>query len=82
MAVVEETMEILERYHLPNQVIAASLRHPLHVIEAAMAGAHIATMPYSVLMGMLRHPLTDVGIERFLADAEKAAKAPRPKGHS
>ena len=82
MAVLEETMEILERYHLPNQVIAASLRHPLHVIEAAMAGAHIATMPYSVLMGMLRHPLTDVGIERFLADAKKAAKAPRPKGHS
>jgi transaldolase len=82
MAVVEETVQILERYHLSNQVIAASLRHPLHVIEAAKAGAHIGTMPYSVLMGMLRHPLTDVGIERFLADAEKAAKAARPTGHS
>ena len=55
--VVEDTVQIFERYHLPNQVIAASLRHPLHVVEAAKAGAHIATMPYSVLMGMLRHPL-------------------------
>jgi transaldolase len=44
------------------------------VVEAAKAGAHIATMPYGVLMGMLRHPLTDVGIERFLADAQKAMK--------
>jgi transaldolase len=80
MAVVEETVQILERYHLPNQVIAASLRHPLHVIEAAKAGAHIATMPYGVLMGMLRHPLTDVGIERFLADAQKATKTARSTG--
>ena len=77
MAVVEEAVQIFERYHLPNEVLAASLRHPLHVTEAAKAGAHIATMPYSVLMSMLRHPLTDKGIERFLADAEKAAKAAR-----
>jgi transaldolase len=77
MTVVADSVQILERYHLPNQVIAASLRHPLHVIEAAMAGAQIATIPYGVLMGMLRHPLTDIGIERFLADAEKAAKAAR-----
>ena len=81
MAVVEEAVQIFERYHLPNEVIAASLRHPLHVTEAAKAGAHIATMPYGVLMGMLRHPLTDKGIERFLADAEKAAKAARSTGH-
>ena len=53
----------------------------LHVIAAAKAGAHIATMPYSVLKAMLRHPLTDVGIERFLADAAKAAKAARSKGN-
>jgi transaldolase len=78
MAVVAEAVQMLEHYHLPNQVIAASLRHPLHVIAAAKAGAHIATMPYTVLMGMLRHPLTDVGIERFLADGQKAAKAARP----
>jgi transaldolase len=81
MAVVVETVQIFDRYHLPNQVIAASLRHPRHVIEAAKAGAHIATVPYSVLMSMLRHPLTDVGIERFLADAQKASKTARPTGH-
>jgi transaldolase len=80
MAVVADSVQVFERYHLPNQILAASLRHPLHVIAAAKAGAHIATMPYSVLKGMLRHPLTDVGIERFLADAEKAAKAARPTG--
>ena len=80
MAVVAEIVQIFDRYHLPNQVIAASLRHPLHVIEAAKAGAHIATVPYSVLMGMLRHPLTDVGIERFLADAQKAMKTARSTG--
>jgi len=72
MALVRELVEIFDKYHLPTQVLAASLRHPRHVVEAAKAGAHIATMPYSVLMAMLKHPLTDVGIERFLADARKA----------
>jgi transaldolase len=81
MAVVADSVQIFERYHLPNQVLAASLRHPLHVIAAAKAGAHIATMPYRVLMGMIRHPLTDIGIERFLADAQKAAKTARSTGH-
>ncbi len=74
MAVVADAVQILEHYHLPTQVIAASLRHPRHVVMAAKAGAHIATIPYGVLRGMLRHPLTDAGIERFLADAEKAMK--------
>ena len=74
---VADVVNIFDRYHFPTQVIAASLRHPRHVIEAARAGAHIATMPYTVLQGMLRHPLTDVGIERFLADAQKAMKTER-----
>jgi transaldolase len=74
MDMVAEVVDVFDRYHFPTQVIAASLRHPRHVIEAARAGAHIATMPYAVLKGMLRHPLTDVGIERFLADAQKALK--------
>jgi transaldolase len=74
MTVVADAVDILQRYHLSTQVISASLRHPRHVVMAAKAGAHIATMPYSVLRGMLRHPLTDVGIERFLADAQKAMK--------
>jgi transaldolase len=74
MEMVAEVIDIFDRYHFPTQVIAASLRHPRHVIEAARAGAHIATVPYKVLQGMLRHPLTDAGIERFLADAQKAMK--------
>jgi len=77
MDMVAEVVDIFDRYHFLTQVIAASLRHPRHVIEAARAGAHIATMPYAVLQGMLRHPLTDVGIERFLADAQKAMKTER-----
>jgi transaldolase len=71
MQVVADAVEILEYYQLPTQVIAASIRHPLHCIAAAKAGAHIATVPYKVLMQMLKHPLTDVGIERFLADWKK-----------
>jgi transaldolase len=71
MEVVREAVEIFDRYHLPAQVLAASLRHPRHVVAAARAGAHIATLPYAVLKAMIKHPLTDVGIERFLADARR-----------
>ncbi len=74
MAVVREIVEIFDRYHMPTQVLAASLRHPLHVVQAARAGAHIATMPHSVFQAMFKHPLTDVGIQKFLEDARKAAK--------
>jgi transaldolase len=74
MAVVGDIVEIFDRYHFPTQVVAASLRHPLHVVEAAQVGAHIATMPYAVLRAMFRHPLTDVGMEKFLEDARRAAK--------
>jgi transaldolase len=55
-------------------VIAASLRHPLHIIAAAKAGAHVATVPYSVLMQMIHHPLTDSGIARFAEDWKKVVK--------
>ncbi len=74
MAVVRDMVEIFDRYHFPTRVLAASLRHPLHVIEAAKAGAHIATMPYAVFQGMFKHPLTDVGIQRFLEDARKTGR--------
>ena len=74
MAVVREIVEIFDRYHMPTQVLAASLRHPLHVVQAAQAGAHIATMPYTVFQAMFKHPLTDAGIQKFLEDARKAAK--------
>ncbi len=68
MQVVEDAVEIFRKYNLPTQVIAASIRHPLHVTAAAKAGAHVATVPYSVLMQMIRHPLTEIGIARFADD--------------
>ncbi len=71
MEVVREMVQIFETYHLPAQVLAASLRHTRHVTEAALAGAHVATLPLAVLLQMVKHPLTDAGIERFLADAAK-----------
>ena len=74
MEVVADAVEIFSRYNLPTQVIAASLRHPLHVIAAAKAGAHIATVPYNVLMQMIRHPLTDIGISRFAEDWKKVSE--------
>jgi transaldolase len=73
MEVVRQSVEIFDRYHLPAQVLAASIRHAPHVIQAALAGSHIATLPYAVFQTMIKHPLTDVGIERFLADARKYA---------
>jgi transaldolase len=73
LEVVRQSVAIFDRYHLPAQVLAASIRTPTHVIGAALAGAHVATVPYSVLQSMLRHPLTDTGIERFLADSRKYA---------
>lgn len=68
MQIVAEIAAILRHYALPTQLLAASIRHPLHVVAAAKAGAHIATVPYKVLMQMIEHPLTKAGLERFLAD--------------
>ena len=70
MDLVYDIMEIFDRYQLPTQVIAASIRHPVHVIAAAKAGAHIATVPYKVIMQMIKHPLTDAGVKKFLEDWE------------
>ncbi|MDI6869920.1 MAG: fructose-6-phosphate aldolase [Bacillota bacterium] len=71
MQLIRDIVEIYEVHGLETEVIAASIRHPLHVIEAARAGAHIATVPYKVLQQMVKHPLTDQGIEKFLADWAK-----------
>ena len=75
MQVVEDTLAILANYpELDAQVIAASIRNPMHVTYAAMAGADVATVPYAVLMQMIQHPMTDVGIKRFLDDWKSVAK--------
>jgi len=68
MEVVEDIVDAFDYYQLPTKVIAASIRHPEHCLAAAKAGAHIATIPYKVLMQMIKHPLTDIGIARFLSD--------------
>ncbi|MBS3899803.1 MAG: fructose-6-phosphate aldolase [Dethiobacter sp.] len=68
VGLVAEICGIFRQYSLKSEVIAASIRHPLHVVDVARAGAHIATLPFSVLNQMFKHPLTDLGIERFLAD--------------
>lgn len=74
MNVVAETASIFDIHGIATEIIAASIRHPMHVIEAALVGSDIATVPYKVLMQMAKHPLTDAGIERFLADWEQAIK--------
>jgi len=74
MQVVRDTVEIYRQHHLDTLVLAASIRHPLHIIAAAKAGADIATVPYKVLLQSSQHPLTDKGIEMFLKDWEKFQK--------
>jgi len=71
MQVVRDTVEIYQRHNLTTLVLAASIRHPRHIIEAAKAGAHIATVPFKVLQSAAQHPLTDKGIETFLKDWER-----------
>ena len=75
MELVADIVEIYRHYNFPTQVIAASVRHPLHVFYAAKAGADIATVPYKVFKQMLAHPLTDLGIKKFLEDWAKVPLA-------
>lgn len=74
MTLIEEIVDIIDTHNLETEIIAASIRNPLHVIDAARIGAHIATVPYNVIEQMTKHPLTDIGIERFLKDWESVPK--------
>lgn len=74
MNLVMDIVEVFQNYNLSTQIIAASVRHPLHVTQIAQTGADIATIPYKVFEAMLKHPLTDHGIERFLKDWEGVPK--------
>ena len=74
MELVADIVEMYGYYELPTKVIAASIRHPLHCVTAARAGADIATVPYKVLMQMIKHPLTDTGIARFLEDWRRVSR--------
>src|SRR5207245_2943661 len=68
LVLVRDLREIFDNYGTTTEILAASIRHPIHVVEAAKAGADIATMPFAVVQTLIKHPLTDLGIERFLAD--------------
>ncbi|MBC8590112.1 fructose-6-phosphate aldolase [Wansuia hejianensis] len=66
--IVEDIVQIFKLHNIKTQIIAASIRNPIHVLDAAKAGAHIGTIPYNVFIQMIKHPLTDIGIEKFLED--------------
>lgn len=74
MTLIEDIVDIFMMHDIKTEIIAASIRHPMHVVNAAKAGCHIATVPYNVLIQMAKHPLTDIGIERFLKDWESVPK--------
>ena len=80
MTVIRELADIINVHELDAEIIAASVRHPRHVTESALAGAHVATLPFKVLRQMVHHPLTDTGIAQFKADWAKAKKAGTSKG--
>ena len=70
MDLVRDILTLFRNYGLKTEVIVASVRHPMHVLEAGLLGAHVATIPFNVLVQLMRHPLTDIGLERFLKDWE------------
>lgn len=72
MELVDDIVTIFDQFDIGTEIIAASIRHPQHVHEAAMSGAHIATIPFNVLKQIMKHPLTDIGIQKFLDDWNKA----------
>jgi transaldolase len=74
MEVVRQTLQIYKNYGFGTEVLVASIRGPVHVLEAAVAGAHVATIPFPVLVQLSKHPLTDIGLEKFLADWQKVPK--------
>ncbi len=74
MDLVTQIITIFDNYGFDTEVIVASIRNPLHVVDAAIAGAHIATIPFGVIDQLVKHPLTDIGLEKFLADWKKLEK--------
>ena len=74
MLLVEQIVQVYRNYSLPTQVLVASVRSPVHVLEGLRLGAHVATIPFDVIGKLLQHPLTDLGLQRFLADAAKIPK--------
>ncbi|HKK20660.1 MAG TPA: fructose-6-phosphate aldolase [candidate division Zixibacteria bacterium] len=74
MALIGDIVTIYNNYGFDTEVLVASVRHPMHVVDAALIGADVCTMPYKVIKSLIRHPLTDIGLEKFIADYKKANK--------
>ncbi len=74
MDIVGQIVQIYDNYGYPTEVLVASIRHPMHLVEAAMMGADVATMPFAVINKLFNHPLTDIGLEKFLSDWKKLQK--------
>jgi transaldolase len=74
MQIIRDLVQVYKLYDFKTEIIVASVRHPLHVVESAKIGAHVATIPYNVIEKMFKHPLTDIGLEKFLKDWEKVQK--------
>jgi transaldolase len=75
MKLIAEIVQIYQNYDYDTEVLVASVRHPMHVVQSALLGADVCTMPYGVLSQLMKHPLTDIGLEKFIADYKKANKA-------
>jgi transaldolase len=75
LELVRQVVQIYKNYGFETQVLAASLRHPMHVVECALAGAHVGTMPWKVLDSLFQHPLTDKGLSQFMNDWEKTKQS-------
>jgi transaldolase len=75
MDILGQCIEVVKNYDFSSEVLASSLRHPMHVVEAARLGADIATMPHDVFTKLVKHPLTDIGLKRFIDDWNKAREA-------
>ncbi len=73
MHLIEQIVRIYQNYDFPTQVLVASVRYPVHFVQSAELGAHVATCPFAVIQQIMKHPLTDIGLERFLADYHKAS---------
>ncbi len=74
MDLIRQIVQIYKNYGFATEVLAASIRHPVHVVDSALAGAHVGTLPHKVILQLLEHPLTAAGLEKFLADAKKIPK--------
>ncbi len=77
MEIIQQIRQIYDNYGYETKILAASIRHPQHLVQSALIGADVATVPFKVIQQMMKHPLTDIGLEKFLADWEKTSRATR-----